>query len=257
MRRVRRSLGFVMLASCAARLGAGEPVRVVHDVAYQTEEPAMKGDLHLPASLPAKRAHGAVLWMHGNHHDKSDGRERVFSDYVASEGYVCLNINYGTWPESDVGEEHNPRHLQNIANARSGVAYLKAHAGEYGYRKDQVAVFGGSAGAWLSLMIGLTSRQGEIAAIGDFYGDLDAWLKSEIGPGAPPVLIVQGKADPAVDYHDSIWLADRLEALHVPHELVLLEGVGHGFDLATWQHQPLPRDLRPVVLAFLREYVGR
>jgi hypothetical protein len=42
----------------------------------------------------------------------------------------------------------------------------------------------------------------------------------------------------------------------VPHELLLLEGVGHGFDFTTWDDRPLPVDLRPVVLAFLKKYLG-
>ena len=35
------------------------------------------------------------------------------------------------------------------------------------------------------------------------------------------------------------------------HELLLLDGVGHTFDLQTWSKKPLPRDLRPVMLEFL------
>jgi beta-galactosidase len=37
---------------------------------------------------------------------------------------------------------------------------------------------------------------------------------------------------------------------------VILEGVGHAFDLTSWQGRPLPLDLRAVVLGFLRQYVG-
>jgi hypothetical protein len=42
----------------------------------------------------------------------------------------------------------------------------------------------------------------------------------------------------------------------VPHELVLLDGIGHTFDLQTWKKAPLPRDLRPTVLAFLAKHLG-
>jgi acetyl esterase/lipase len=72
---------------------------------------------------------------------------------------------------------------------------------------------------------------------------------------SPPVLILHGRADTTVDYEQSVQLAHKLEETGVPHELVLLEGVGHTFDLQAWNKKPLPRDLRPVVLAFLDKYL--
>ena len=52
----------------------------------------------------------------------------------------------------------------------------------------------------------------------------------------------------------ALEIAQVLSAHGVPHELIMLEHVGHQFDLTTWNKQPLPRDLRPVVLDFLRAY---
>ena len=79
---------------------------------------------------------------------------------------------------------------------------------------------------------------------------------SYVGPDSPPVLIVHGLSDPIVDYGQAVELANVLRAKGVPHRLVLLEGVGHMFDLVSWQGRPLPRDLRPVVLGFLKKYVA-
>ncbi len=92
-----------------------------------------------------------------------------------------------------------------------------------------------------------------VSAIGDFYGDTDAWLKSKINGQSPGVLIVQGKADAAVDYHESVELDGLLGKAGVGHQLVLLEGVGHGFDLKSWEGKPLPVDLGAVVLGFLKQ----
>jgi hypothetical protein len=58
-----------------------------------------------------------------------------------------------------------------------------------------------------------------------------------------------------VDYHDSIKLSQSLAAAYIPHELILLENVGHAFDLTTWQKKPLPQDLRPIVIDFLKRYL--
>ena len=77
---------------------------------------------------------------------------------------------------------------------------------------------------------------------------------NHVRPDSPAVLIVHGKADPVVDYPQSLELERALTRNGVPHELVLLEGVGHAFDLESWGQKRLPRDLRPVVLSFLRQY---
>jgi acetyl esterase/lipase len=71
---------------------------------------------------------------------------------------------------------------------------------------------------------------------------------------APPVLICQGSADPEVDYLQSVELANVLGKHEVAHELYLLDGIGHAFDLKTWRKKLLPRDLRPVVLTFLAKH---
>lgn len=72
---------------------------------------------------------------------------------------------------------------------------------------------------------------------------------------SPPVLILHGRADATVDYHQSTELAGVLKKHGVPHELILLEGVGHTFDLQSWYQNPLPRDLRPVVTEFLARHL--
>ena len=95
-----------------------------------------------------------------------------------------------------------------------------------------------------------------MSAIGDLYSDVDGWMKSRITSKSPPVLIVHGKADPAVDYHESMDLDQALVAAKVPQQMLLLDNVGHAFDFTTWQKKPLPEDLRPVVFAFLKKYLG-
>ncbi len=206
--------------------------------------------------------------MHGNHHDKADAREKSICSQLAGSGYVAISINYGSWPDTDVGEEHSPRILQNIVNARNAVRFFRAHAAEYGIDPKRIALFGGSAGAWMALSVGLTNgdatfdasppyagTSSAVNAIGDFYGDTDAWLKSKITSKSPPVLIVHGKADPAVDYHESVELDRLLANAGVPNQLLLLDDIGHGFDFGMWQNKPLPQDLLPVVLAFLKEHL--
>ena len=79
---------------------------------------------------------------------------------------------------------------------------------------------------------------------------------NHVNAATPPVLIAQGLLDPLVDGNQSRELDRVLTAHGVPHEFKLIAGVGHTFDLTTWNKKPMAEDLRPVVLNFLRRYLG-
>lgn len=91
--------------------------------------------------------------------------------------------------------------------------------------------------------------------------DPDLWKRvspvTHVSPASPPTLILHGTADTTVDRNQAHELAAKLKQHGVPHELILLEGVGHSFDLTTWKRKPLPRDLRPVVLEFLDRHLKK
>ena len=78
---------------------------------------------------------------------------------------------------------------------------------------------------------------------------------SHLTPGIPPILILQGTADTTVDRDQSIDLDKQLTALKLRHQIVLVPGIGHTFDLETWNRKPLPMDLRPAVTAFFDRYL--
>ena len=79
---------------------------------------------------------------------------------------------------------------------------------------------------------------------------------THIAKNSPPVLILHGDKDTTVDLRQSQDLAAALAKAGVPHELVVVEGAGHTFDLETWNKKPLSRDLRPVALAFLEKHLA-
>lgn len=71
-----------------------------------------------------------------------------------------------------------------------------------------------------------------------------------------PLLTLHGKADATVDYLQAEELDRVARERGARHELMLIDGVGHTFDLEKWSKKPLPRDLRPVFLGFLARHVG-
>lgn len=78
---------------------------------------------------------------------------------------------------------------------------------------------------------------------------------SHVSAQDPPVLILQGVKDTTVDRDQSITLDKLLTAKNVPHQLILIPGVGHTFSLQTWYRKPLPFDLRPIVINFFNKYL--
>ena len=78
---------------------------------------------------------------------------------------------------------------------------------------------------------------------------------THITPQSPPVMILQGRADTSVDYAQSVELAAKLKKNGVPHELILMDGIGHTFNMQKWGGKKLPIDVQAAVLSFLEKHL--
>lgn len=169
------------------------PFRIVRDVAYLGSNQPEKLDLYLPSPDRHDSSVPAVIWMHGDHHDKGDAREHNVCETLAGAGYVCASINYGTWTDSDNDPAAAAHDRQNLANAKAAVRFLRVRAAEYRIDPSRIAAFGGSAGAYLALMLGFTNDDPEfsrlgpyegvssaVEAVGDFYGDYEPAMMARI-----------------------------------------------------------------------------
>ena len=94
----------------------------------------------------------AIVWIHGGGWvaGTPDGM-MPHASYFASRGMVAFNINYRlARPGSvTVGD--------CLADCRSALRYLRAHAGEYGLDPKRIAVAGDSAGGHLAASLGTLS----------------------------------------------------------------------------------------------------
>ena len=95
---------------------------------------------------------------------------------LASEGWVCVAINYrlspkATWPE-------------HLVDCKRALAWVREHIAEYGGDPDLICVTGGSAGGHLAAMVALTANEPRfqpgfedadtsVAACVPFYGVYD------------------------------------------------------------------------------------
>ncbi len=267
-------------------------VAIEKDVAYLPSDRAEKADLYLPAAAidPSRAASlakrpGMVIihgggWTGG---DKGAAREQNIGTTLASQGYVCMSINYLLQPKD--GPRIWPR---NLHDCKTAVRWLRANAERFQLDTEHIGVIGGSAGGHLALMVGLTDTAsgldpagpyGEhscaVQAVIDLYGpiaDTPKWTAALVAPDAPnvtelirqvtplsyvdaqdpPVMIMHGTADTTVAVRDSEVMYEALKKVGSQHKLVIVPGAPHTFHL-----QPKQQDLRPVVLEFFDRYLKK
>ena len=275
------------LAVCSLTLSlTAESVRIEKDIDYLGNADKHKADLYQPASIPTGQRCPGIVIIHGggwSSGDKAAKREINIGTTLAQHGYVCISINYvlatkggtATWPK-------------NLYQCKTAVRWLRKNADRLHIDPDHIGAIGGSAGGQLVSMLGVTGPADgldpkepygefscQVQAVVDMYGPIDlmTWhdismlgkkraeapdLYRQASPitylkkGQPPFLVLHGTADTTVDVEQSRQFAAALEKAGVEHQLVLIDGAPHTFDL-----QPKQRDLRPIVVDFFDRHLKK
>jgi acetyl esterase/lipase len=150
----------ILLASLlliqTARAGTDE-VAIRKDIAYKPEEglssyelQRCKLDLYLPKS---ERRFPSLLWFHGGAlkaGNKDDEFNRRIGQRLAQAGVAVAMANYRLSPQV--------KYPGYVEDAAAAFAWLRSHIAEHGGDPQRVFVGGHSAGAYLTLMIGLDER---------------------------------------------------------------------------------------------------
>lgn len=293
-RRVRRWLGAaaICVLTCALSASAGEPPAVIRDVAYLPDGRSEKLDVWLPpASFTGLRP--AVLVIHGGGWaigDKADPRERNFADTLARAGHVVFSINYFL-EKTEKLESGRVRIVEmpwprNVADCKTALRFIRKNSAIYRVDPARIAVMGGSAGAHLAMLVGVTGNDESLNRLGDyaeqssqvscivfFYGTADlrrfghehfrgatpqetehnldiASPRTYLNAKIPPLLIVHGANDPTISVALSRDLATELKACGATYDYVEIPGAPHSFDL----RQP-GADLTGTVLKFLDKHL--
>lgn len=121
--------------------------KVHKDISYGDAE-SNKFDLYVPAD-GSKDSYGLVVYIHAGGFttgDKSDDAEML--KWLCSKGYVAAGINYTlrdeAHPETSV--------YSQSTEIKESMPYVIAEAEKLGYKIDEMAVSGGSAGGCLALL---------------------------------------------------------------------------------------------------------
>ncbi len=198
------------------------------------------------------------MWVPPEHFVKEDAPfgMKHFRDLV-EDGYTLFIVRHGSSPQFKVPEV--------VADVRRAVRYIRTNAADFGIDPNRIGVFGGSAGGHLSLMLGVASDEGSgdaadkidrasdrVAAVVAYFPpvdlnnfmsmkdrfpalDFDPQLIQSVSPlfhvtsDDPPTLLVHGDKDDLVKLDQSQRISAEFEKAKVPHELIVMEGAGHGF----------------------------
>lgn len=112
---------------------------------------------------------------------------------------------------------------------------------------DRIGLLGFSLGAYLALSV--ASVDSRVKVVVEFFGGLPKEMRLFMRRLCP-TLILHGEADPIIPVAEAYDLQEMLEKKNIAYEMKIYEGVGHGFDHATW----LDAGMRAV--QFLQRHLG-
>ena len=135
-------------------------------------------------------------------------------------GFVCVSANYRLQPHVTLADQ--------VADVRDAIAWVRAHAAEYGAEPGTLFLAGSSAGANLAIRAvceGETGIAGLICRYG-YYGSLAP--RGDM----PPMLMVHGEKDLRIRPSAVRAFAERVRAVS-SHPVIYAElpGAHHDFDL--------------------------
>ena len=135
------------------RIGA-VGVTVHTNIVYATRENADGQDLPLRLDLLVPQTPGdkpVAVYLSGGGFVQTN-KDAAFErrSYVAEAGCAVASIEYRTVRNGAV-------YVDAVADAKSAIRFLRAHAAEYGLDTSKVAVWGESAGGYLASMVGATN----------------------------------------------------------------------------------------------------
>ena len=170
-----------------------------------------------PASAPV------LLHFHGGRfHSGNKAREArpLIRHLTSRRGFVCVSADYRLQPHVTLADQ--------VADVRGAIAWVRAHAAEYGAEPGTLFVTGSSAGAHLAIRAvceGETGIAGLICRYG-YYGNLAP--RGDM----PPMLVVHGEKDMMIPVSDVRAFVDRVRAVSSrPVIYAELPGAYHDFDL--------------------------
>lgn len=165
---------------------AGETdLKAAENVAYASNSESQVCDIYLPEG---DGPFPVILLVHGGGFMFGDQGMDIIQPVIAAgvdNGYAVVSVDYRKSSEAVF-----PAALSDV---KAAVRFIRAESGTYGFDTEHIAVWGESAGAYLSLMTALTPEAEElngdvtdhaeqscgVNALVDFYGPVEFYTMDE------------------------------------------------------------------------------
>ena len=263
-------LGIASAAQSDAPATATKKVRLTYPPEFsgaQTVTYKTVGETRLALSVfnpeghkPSDGRAAIVFFFGGGWTSGSPGQFEQQCRYLASRGMVAITADYR------VASRHQAKAAQCVADAKSAIRYVRAHAKELGVDPKRIAAGGGSAGGHIAGCTGTVpglDEAGEDKSVssvpdamvlfnpaltlapvdGNDFGGFGARLPAEklgaepvaISPthnvkaGVPPTIVFHGKADSTVPFATVEAFAAAMKKAGNRCEVAGFEGQQHGF----------------------------
>jgi acetyl esterase/lipase len=134
----------------AAHALAAEAPRVSRDVVYASVGGRpLALDLYMPADV---RRPLLLVHLHGG--AWSAGDKTQMPSFFIEHGFAVASLDFRSSKEA--------RFPANVHDIKAAIRFLRARAGDYGYRGERIGVFGSSSGGHLAALIAVTSGHPEL-----------------------------------------------------------------------------------------------
>ena len=204
------------------------------DLAYSDISPSQKLDIYWPSE--GNGPFPVIVSIHGGAFRFGDKRDLQVKPMLAglNRGYAVVSINYRM-----SGEAIFPALVHDV---KAAIRWVRANAATYQFDPERIAAWGGSAGGYLALMLGITAKNPEmedltlgnpdqsssIQAVVDWFGPTD-FLKMDIQ-------FAQLDIDPAFAHNN----ADSPESLLLGQQITDVPALVQVANPETYIHSELP-----------------
>lgn len=269
---MKRNLCPVLVLLCVSTLAATQepvppqPTTIAGAVTHVYKSVAgteLRLHVFAPPARGAKPEAAMVFFFGGGWRSGTVQQFVPQSKYLSGRGMVAIVADYR------VSGRHNTSPFEAIADAKSAIRWVRAHAAELKIDPRRVAAGGGSAGGHIALSAGVlqafdeptedkttssvpqalvlfnpavdTTRPSLLERFGPRQAE--ASPQHHIRPGLPPTLILHGKADATVPYADVERFCAESSKAGNRCQLVGYEGATHGFFNGGKWHEETVREM--------------
>jgi acetyl esterase/lipase len=195
-----------------------DAIQTVSDVVFTTRalHDGTSMNLHMDVQIPLSRGkrYPLVIYVPGGGFMMAAKEQALnLRTYVADAGFVVASIQYRTMLNGATFRD-------GIADVKSAIRYLRAHAQLYDIDTGRVAVWGESAGGYLAAMVGVTNgvksfevgndldQESDVQAVVDKFGpsdvskiaaDFDPQLRASYQANNPFLPYLEGNAATAAN----------------------------------------------------------